>query len=87
MCTISCRGESVKIEKGTVIAGDCIFGDRLWTVTNVEEEFDSNTKCKEVVIHCDNGRIFRSKNRELNFGFLSRELFISSPDGGKTWRW
>lgn len=87
MCVIDCRGESVKIEEGTIIAGDCLFGDRRWKVIKVEEELDSNTKCNEVVIHCDNGRIFRTKNREQHFGFLNRELFISSPNGGKTWSW
>lgn len=86
MCTISCRGKSVKIEKGTVIAGDCIFGDRLWTVAKVEEEFDSHTQSTEVVIHCDDGHIFRTENRAQDFGFLNRELFISAPNG-KTWRW
>ncbi len=87
MCTIRCRGENVTIEKGTVITGDCLFGDRRWTVNKVEEEYNSQTKWKEVVIHCDNGRIFRTKNGELNFGFLNRELFISTPNGGRIWCW
>lgn len=87
MSTIICRGEKVTIEKGTKIIGDCVFGDRHWTVAKVEEKYDPSTKENEVVIHCDNGRIFQTKNKEQNFGFLNRELFISSSDGKNTWRW
>lgn len=61
MSKVTIYGKQVNIEKGCTISCECLFGDRVWKVANVVE------KKNEVFIHCHNGRIFKTVNRELDF--------------------